>query len=76
MIDASLDLPSHLRERLANALDSGLLGAPCSGAELRSVLGTRESYAAFAVWDGGRGNVGARKMRTGWVPLALAARLP
>ena len=32
MIDALLDLPSHLRERLASALESGLLAAPYSAA--------------------------------------------
>ncbi len=42
MIDALLDLPSHLRERLASALESGLLVAPHSAASLRSVLGTTE----------------------------------
>lgn len=42
MIDALLDLPSHLRERLATALESELLVAPCSAASLRSVLGIRE----------------------------------
>lgn len=26
-------------------------------------------YVALAVWDGAQGEVGARKMRTGWVPL-------
>jgi len=26
---------------------------------------------AFAVWDGGRGERGSRKMRTAWIPLAL-----
>lgn len=31
------------------------------------------TQAAFAVWEGGREEVGARKMRTGWVPLALEA---
>ena len=30
MIDALLDLPAHLRERLASALESGLLAAPYS----------------------------------------------
>ena len=39
MIDALLDFPSHLRERLASALKSGLLTAPYSAASLRSVLG-------------------------------------
>lgn len=28
---------------------------------------------AFAVWDGFRGEVGARKMRTAWIPLALGS---
>jgi hypothetical protein len=31
------------------------------------------SQAAFAVWEGSRQEVGARKMRTGWIPLALAS---
>lgn len=34
--------------------------------------GTR-SYAAFAVWDGKAANAGAKKMRSGWIPLALAS---
>ena len=42
MIDALLDLPAHLRERLASALESGLLAAPYSAASLRSVLGIGE----------------------------------
>jgi hypothetical protein len=29
------------------------------------------SQIAFAVWDGSQQEVGARKMRTGWVPLAM-----
>jgi len=29
------------------------------------------SQVAFAVWEGGREEVGARKMRTGWIPLTL-----
>ena len=37
-----LDLPSHLRTRLASALESGLLATPCSAASLRSVLGLGE----------------------------------
>jgi phosphatidylserine/phosphatidylglycerophosphate/cardiolipin synthase-like enzyme len=43
MIDALLELPAHLRERLASALQSGLLPLPCSAVALRSVLGTVES---------------------------------
>lgn len=31
------------------------------------------SQVAFAVWQGQKGEVGARKMRTGWIPLALGA---
>jgi phosphatidylserine/phosphatidylglycerophosphate/cardiolipin synthase-like enzyme len=42
MIDALLDLPSHIRTRLATALESGLLPLPCSAASLRSVLGLGE----------------------------------
>ena len=42
MIEALLALPAHLRRRLADALESGLLAAPCSPASLRSVLGLRE----------------------------------
>jgi hypothetical protein len=29
------------------------------------------SQVAFAVWQGAKGEVGARKMRTGWIPLSL-----
>lgn len=42
MSDALLDLPAHLRKRLAEALNSGLLDAPYSAASLASVLGTRD----------------------------------
>src|SRR5258708_4887601 len=42
MIDALLDLPSHLRERLASALESGLLGPSPAPVSLRSALGSRE----------------------------------
>lgn len=31
------------------------------------------TYAAFAVWQGAAGNVGSRKMRSAWVPLAIDA---
>ena len=39
MTDALLDLPFHLRDRLASALESGVLGASPSTASLKSVLG-------------------------------------
>jgi cardiolipin synthase len=42
VIDALLDLPPHLRERLASALESGLLGPSPTPTALRSVLGSRE----------------------------------
>lgn len=32
----------------------------------------RRTQVAFAVWEGGSGEVGARKMRSAWVPLLLA----
>ncbi len=32
------------------------------------------SEVAFAIWDGARQEAGSRKMRTGWIPLALEAR--
>jgi len=41
MNDAFLDLPSHVRDRLAGALDSGLLGTSPTSMSLRSVLGNR-----------------------------------
>ncbi len=31
----------------------------------------KRSAVAFAVWEGGKGEVGARKMRSVWVPLAM-----
>ncbi len=42
MIAALLDLPEHLRGRLASALGAGLLAPPYSGTSLHSVLGIRE----------------------------------
>jgi len=42
MSDVLLDLPSHLRDRLVSALESGLLGPSPTLASLRSVLGDRE----------------------------------
>jgi hypothetical protein len=43
--DALLDLPSHLRERLASGLESGLLGPSPTPTALSSVLGSREDAA-------------------------------
>ncbi len=54
MMEGLLALPAHLRRRLADALDAGVLAIPPSVASLRSVLGVREggedvvaSLAAF-----------------------------
>ncbi len=43
MIDALLELPPHVRERLAGALESGLLPTSPSVTALQSVLGSAES---------------------------------
>jgi phosphatidylserine/phosphatidylglycerophosphate/cardiolipin synthase-like enzyme len=43
MSDLLLDLPSHLRDRLVSALESGLLGPSPTLASLCSVLGDREN---------------------------------
>src|SRR4051812_34582315 len=40
MIDALLDLPPHLRDRLANALEAGVVTTPYSLASLRAILGS------------------------------------
>jgi phosphatidylserine/phosphatidylglycerophosphate/cardiolipin synthase-like enzyme len=47
MIDALLDLPSHLRDRLASALESGLLGPAPTVTSLQSVLGSREDVGCL-----------------------------
>jgi len=43
MINGILELPSHIRTRLASALESGLLSSPYTAASLRSTLGLREN---------------------------------
>jgi phosphatidylserine/phosphatidylglycerophosphate/cardiolipin synthase-like enzyme len=48
MSDVLLDLPSHLRDRLVSALESGLLDPSPTLASLRSVLGNREDAADLA----------------------------
>jgi phosphatidylserine/phosphatidylglycerophosphate/cardiolipin synthase-like enzyme len=40
--DVLLDLPSHLRDRLASALETGVIGASPSAASLTSVMGHRD----------------------------------
>ena len=61
MIDALLDLPAHLRGRLAGALESGLLALPTSVVTLRSVLGSTVGCdaVAAALAEVGRAGVSA-----------------
>lgn len=48
MTQAILALPAHLRRRLVGALESGLLGSPCTAAAIRSVAGIDEGEEAVA----------------------------
>ena len=48
MIDALLELPWHLRDRLAGALEKGLLTSPYSATSVRSTLGTPEGAEKVA----------------------------
>jgi phosphatidylserine/phosphatidylglycerophosphate/cardiolipin synthase-like enzyme len=48
MTDALLGLPTHVRQRLAGALDTGVLPPSCSAGILRSVLGLREGGEEIA----------------------------
>ena len=48
MIDALLELPWHLRDRLAGALEKSLLTSPYSATSVRSTLGTPEGAEAVA----------------------------
>ena len=38
------------------------------------MAGGKRSQVAFAVWDGAHGEVGARKMRSVWVPISLEGK--
>ena len=48
MTDALVGLPSHLRQRLASALETGVLPPACSAGLLRSILGLREGSEEIA----------------------------
>ena len=48
MSDLLIDLPSHLRDRLVGALESGLLGSAPTIASLRSVLGNQADAEGLA----------------------------
>ena len=41
------------------------------GAGAANLQPGQKTYAAFAVWDGAERHMGARKMRSGWIPLVL-----
>jgi DMSO reductase family type II enzyme heme b subunit len=42
-----------------------------AGRDLAALEAGTRTYVAFAIWDGASGHAGARKMRSGWVPLVL-----
>ena len=48
MIEGLLEMPGHLRTRLASAIELGLLPIPCTAASLRSVLGIAEHTEEIA----------------------------
>jgi hypothetical protein len=79
VIDALIDLPSHLRDRLASALESGLLGTSPAAASVQSVLGYREDMGDLvaALLElaqlGVTGPAAAAWLRT---PARAAARTP
>ncbi len=68
MIDALIGLPSHLRRRLAHALESGVLAPPFTIASLRSTVGVREESIVRALreWErlGVSGPAGAAWLRS------------
>lgn len=79
MIDALLDLPAHVRQRLAGALRSGLLGAPYAVASIRSVLNAGDASQAIAEALGAldkRGVPGAAVAELLTVADRVAARAP
>jgi hypothetical protein len=58
VIDPLIDLPAHVRERLATALETGLVPAEPSAAALRSVLGGVEAIEPVATALGTLGRMG------------------
>lgn len=79
MIDAVLDLPPHLRERLASALESGLLPSTPSPTALRAVLGIVEPVEPVAASLGALGRMGISGPAVGvWIRSLskLEARAP
>lgn len=68
MIDALVGLPSHVRRRLAQALESGLLAPPFTVASLRSTIGASDEgvLRALREWErlGVSGKAGAAWLRS------------
>ncbi|MFN7976267.1 MAG: ethylbenzene dehydrogenase-related protein [Acidobacteriota bacterium] len=64
-VGAGLHDGRRWRVTIARPLDADENGALRAG---------NRTYAAFAVWNGTANEAGARKMRSGWIPLAIAAR--
>lgn len=53
------------------------ISRPLAEGEGRSNLEIgKKTYVAFAVWDGAERQTGSRKMRSGWVPLAVQEQMP
>ncbi len=81
MISALIALPSHVRRRLAGALESGSLAPPFTPASLRSTVGVRDEVVVKALqeWErlGVSGRAGATWLRSleeaasGVVPASL-----
>jgi phosphatidylserine/phosphatidylglycerophosphate/cardiolipin synthase-like enzyme len=60
VIDALLDLPSHLRDRLASALESGVLGDSPSAVSIKSVMGPRNDTDGVVAALGELGQLGVK----------------
>jgi DMSO reductase family type II enzyme heme b subunit len=55
----------------ANGRWTVTIARPLDQRETEPLIPGGRSYAAFAVWQGSAGNVGSRKMRSGWIPLSI-----
>ena len=55
---------------------SVVLARPLGDPQTTPLAAGGRTYVAFAIWDGSAGDVGARKMRSVWVPLELMPLAP
>jgi phosphatidylserine/phosphatidylglycerophosphate/cardiolipin synthase-like enzyme len=79
MIDALLELPSHLRQRLAGALRAGLMAPPYTATSVRAVINAGEASAAIAAALSGlaaKGLTGGAVVELLGVADRVAARAP